>query len=154
MTTFKQYLTKQIDFGDFPVLFHDENENAIVHEDGDHRISVNKPGNASYVVLWHKPSPDGNWKKSGEFSTCEKTKKIDGSMRNYLSVNHIEINKEHRGNGFGTKMYKVLLAHAGNHIHGIISHIPDRVNKIQVPSIYKGLGAKEHNDFQVIEKYN
>ena len=47
-------------------------------------------------------------------------------------------------------MYKTLL----NHIlyDGIVSYLPDRINKKQIPSIYKSLGGYIKDDYAIILK--
>ena len=134
------------------VLFTDENENAIVFEREGFRISVNKPGAASYVVLWAKQVVNGKtyWRKAGTLDTNQKTKKIGGISGEYLGVSSIEIEKAYRNQGLGLEMYRALIAHAVPNISGVISHTPNRVNKQQVPSIYRKLGAFTDGDNQII----
>lgn len=134
------------------VLFTDENENAIVFASGDFRISVNKPGGASFVVLWAKQEVNGKtyWRKAGTLNTNEKSKIINGVAGHYLGVSSVSIEKEYRGRGMGLQMYRALLSQAAPDIAGIISHTPSRVNKKQVPSIYRSLGAFSDGDNQII----
>lgn len=138
----------------FPVIMQDENENHIVFESADRRISVNQPGNANTVVLWVKQNVKGkdHWRKAGSLYTEVKTKKLPGEieMKNYISISSIEIDKECRGEGLGKKMYQILIDHAPEDIAGIISYTPNRSNKKQVPAIYRALGGYEIDDWQLI----
>ena len=134
------------------VLFTDENDNAIVYEREGFRISVNRPGAASYVVLWAKQEVNGKtyWRKAGALDTNQKTKKVGGVVGEYLGVSSIEIEKAYRAQGLGLEMYRALMANAAPNIAGVISHTPNRVNKQQVPSIYRKLGAFTDGDNQII----
>ena len=133
-------------------LFYDDNENAIVFEKGDNRISVDKPGNASKVVLWTKQEVKGReyYRKSGSLNTTIKTKKVNGEIGDYLNISEIEIEKAERGKRLGIQMYRELIANAPANVKGIISYVPNRVNKTQVPSIYKRLGAFTDGDYDII----
>jgi ribosomal protein S18 acetylase RimI-like enzyme len=133
-------------------LYYDDDENAIVYDKDGYRISVNKPGNANRVVLWTDQDVKGRTykRKIGALQTNEKTKKINGKIGKYLSISEIEIDKEHRGLGLGKQMYRELIKHAPDDIDGIISYTPNRVNKKQVPAIYKRLGAFTDGDYEII----
>ena len=139
------------------VKFIDDNENAIVWTQGDNaRISVDKPGAAGKVVLWVKQTVKGRdyWRKAGALNLTEKRKNIGGQIGYYLSVSEIAIDKEYRGHGYATAMYRAALDQADPKIKGILSYTPNRVNKTQVPAIYRALGAfvTEDGDYQVIPR--
>lgn len=134
------------------VLYTDENDNPIVYERDGFRISVNKPRNASYVVLWAKQEVKGRtyWRKAGVIDTNLKQKTINGVPGKYLGISYVDIEKAYRGQGLGVQMYRTLMYHAAPDISGIISYTPNRVNKLQVPKIYKKLGAITVDDNQII----
>ncbi|MDO9566619.1 MAG: hypothetical protein Q7J15_07765 [Candidatus Desulfaltia sp.] len=133
-------------------LFYDENENAIVFERDDNRISVNKIGDATRVVLWSKQIVKGKeyYRKSGALNATIKTKKVAGEIDEYLNVSEIEIEKAKRGQRLGIQMYRELIDNAPANVKGIISYTPNRVNKTQIPSIYKRLGAFTEGDYEII----
>lgn len=134
------------------VLFYDGNENAIVWDDGDYRISVNMPGRSTSSVLWHKESVKGKdyWAKRGHLSTFESEK----FGKKWLRVQEVAIEGEHRGSGLGLKLYQFLLDQSGADIAGILSHSASITNKKQVPAIHRKLGAKlsDGGDFYMITK--
>lgn len=135
-------------------FFLDAHDNAIVYAEGDFRLSVDKPGLATHVVLWSRQNKGAqeSWTKVGFLSAHEASKKINQQPGDYLRVSSVEIQSQFRGKGFGAKMYQVLLDHAAPHITGLISHTPDRQNKTQVPRIYRALGAFVDGDNQIIPR--
>lgn len=134
--------------------FLDAHDNAIVYAEADFRISVNKPGLATHVVLWSRQDKDTgeSWVKAGSLAAREVTKKVNQKPAHYLNISSIEIQSQFRGKGFGARMYRTLLDHAAPHITGLISHTPDRQNKSQVPRIYRALGAFFDGDNQIIPR--
>jgi len=125
------------------VLRVDENGRNIVWENDNYMISVNDPENATYIVLWN------NGKKVGELFT---TKGRNSATNGYLSVQNIEIDKQHRGKGLSSKMYDALLNHLGEKYKGISSENEQRVNKKQVPQIWKRLNANEIDGNYTVDK--
>ena len=78
----------------------------------------------------------------------------DKDFSKYLKISEVEIEKEHRGKGLSNLLYKALIDYSGNDVKGILSHTPNRINKIQVPKIWKSLGgrtAKFSDDYQIID---
>lgn len=134
----------------YPVKQVDEYGKNIVFDNGQYRVVVNKPDNATYVTVW-KLKKD-KWTKIGEFYTHELDYTYDGEKGTYLTVESIDLDKADRGLGIGKLMYKVMLDHAAPHIKGIISYLPNRSNKRQVPKIYKSMGAVNDGDYQIIFK--
>ena len=132
------------------VIFVDEHGKNIVYDSNNYRIAVDDPDSASYITLWYNKSED-KWVKVGVLDatkTYRRFKEYDGD---FLSVRMIEIDKKHRGLGLSTKMYKALIDFSGNGILGILSYLPNRSNRKQVPNIYKKFGAiTDDGDYQYI----
>jgi|694.fasta_scaffold00239_53 hypothetical protein len=143
-----------------PILFEDANGNKIVFEKGDYRISVDNDNNAKKAVLWHKEIVNGKeyWAKRGvlnaNISESRFSEEGDKDFQKYLKISEVEIEKEHRGNRLGQELYKALIDYAGSDVKALISYTPSRVNKREVPNIWKRLGArqmKDNADYQVID---
>ena len=157
--TFKEWLLNEVEIRK-PILFKDKNENIIVFEKGDYRISVNNENNATKAVLWHREEFKGKefWAKRGALnayiSELKYSEEGDKDFSKYLKISEVEIEKEHRGKGLSNLLYKALIDYSGNDVKGILSHTPNRINKIQVPKIWKSLGgrtAKFSDDYQIID---
>ena len=132
------------------VLFEDEQGRNIVFDSKDYRISVDSPKNAKHIVLWY--NKDNKWSKVGALTASGTDKRFewDNDIMDYLKINEVEINKEHQGKGFGTKLYQTLFDFCDKQYKGLMSYLPDRVNKNQVPSIYKKFKTKTQGDYHVI----
>jgi hypothetical protein len=135
--------------------FIDENGNNIVYSSKDYRISVDDTNDARIIMLWYN---DGNkYKRVGklltEITEIRLIEEGDKEFQPYLKVSYIQIDKEHRSKGFGYEMYKQLIKYRNPKIKGIISYLPDRSNKTQIPKIWKKLGGrqvKDNEDMQII----
>jgi len=143
-----------------PILFKDNNGNNIVFEKGDYRISVDDENNARKAVLWHREEVNGKeyWAKRGVLNTNIKESRYseegDIDFAKYLNISEVEIEKDHRGQGLSTQLYKALIDYSGNDVKAILSYTPSRVNKTQVPKIWKRLGgrtSKFSEDYQIID---
>ena len=119
----------------------DDNDNHIVWERGTARISVNSIKGADYAVLWIRDRDQEHWTKKGYISLSIKKVKIDDITKKYLSVSEISIDPKYRGDGYGTELYRAVMRYANSEVSGIISYLPNRSNKKQVPAIYSKLGA-------------
>ena len=143
-----------------PILFEDKNGNKIVFEKGDYRISVDDENYARNIVLWHREKVNGKeyWAKRGVLNANIKESRYseegDKDFAKYLSISEVEIEKDHRGQGLSTQLYKALINYSGDDIKAILSYTPSRVNKTQVPKIWKRLGgrtSKFSEDYQIID---
>ena len=47
-------------------------------------------------------------------------------------------------------MYDVLIEMRGDNIKGLYSYLPDRVNKREIPNIYKRYKPKTEGDYEII----
>lgn len=128
--------------------YTDDGNKYIVQQKGDYKIVVDNPEDATHITLWRNVEVKGRKydKKVGTLSLSKGVVSPDG----FLKVNSIEIDKSERGQGFGTEMYRVAMKYAKEGIKGIKSYTPDRINKKQVPSIYKRLGGTQEGDYQTI----
>ena len=113
----------------------DQHGKNIVYDDGEYSISVNNPNNAEYIALWHSGKKVGNM-YLGHGRTSD--------TKGYATVRSIDIDKKHRGQHMGKKMYEVALEYVHEKYKGIGSEQPDRVNKKQVPAIFRRLGGTFH----------
>lgn len=114
---------------------------SVVWEEGEYAITVDSLVNAKYVSLWYKGVAIGRIT----------TKTYKRGEENYTEVSSANIDfPKHKGLGLGKEMYRALLKHIST--AGIISYLPDRVNKRAVPAIYRSLGAHEDGDWAIIKK--
>ena len=138
------------------VLFIDEHGKNVVYEDNEYRICVDNENDARYITLWHREYVKGieYWVKRGVLSAWLSDMNFKNRNGKYLSISAIEIEKAHRGGGYGSKMYKALFDFSANDVKGIYSYLPNRINKKEIPKIYNKLGATTDGDYQFIEFSN
>jgi len=136
------------------VLFIDEYGKMIVYDDGDFRIAIDDEYNARYITLWHKVYKKNieSWVRCGYLDAS--LSRVPFRNGKYLSIRSIEIDKKHRNLGYGMKLYKALFDFSGSEVKGIYSYLPNRVNKKEIPGIYKKLGAVTDGDYQYIDFNN
>jgi hypothetical protein len=141
----RQLTTESIN-EDVPYEWHGKH---IVWDNGEFRISVDRPGAATYIVLWN----DQN-KKIGYLST---TSKAAGGLPKgkWLFVGEVEIEPRTgaRGQGIAIQMYRALLNNMSTEYDGLVGYQPDIVNK-RVDRIYKRLGAYEIPDYYLVPNPN
>jgi len=125
--------------------FTDDGNKLVVYQTKDYKISVDDINNAKYISLWFVNPLFDLDVKVGHLAL---SKTEDG----FLKVQEIDIQKQHRGKGFSTLMYLMALKYSSENIKGIKSYLPDRVNKRQVPKIYKKLNGKNIGDWAYIFK--
>ena len=135
-----KYSVEEDDFG-----------NHMVYKKGDYKILVDEKESPKHITLWHED--DGKWKKVGALtvSVSERRFDSDSDFEKYYKVSEIEIKPQHRGKGFGKIMYDVLIEMRGDNIKGLYSYLPDRVNKREIPNIYKHYKPKTEGDYQIIK---
>jgi GNAT superfamily N-acetyltransferase len=121
--------------------YKDEFEKEIVWDNGEYKIAVSDLEDPTRISLWYDDKNIGNMYLSSEIFLDEET---------YTKVNSIEIDSNHRGKGLGKKLYQVALKYITT--DGIASYLADRVNKNQVPSIYKSLNGFEKDGYNIIPK--
>ena len=141
-------LLKELNKGDRDVLKVDEHGKHIVYIDTNYYIVVDDPDDARYVTLWNKVND--KWIKVGYLSGSHSNNPTKEREGTYLKIGSIEIDKKHRSKGYGTKMYKALFKYCHKKIKGIYSYLPDRVNKKQIPNIYKKFNVVIEGDYQFI----
>jgi len=117
---------------------YDGNKN-VVYSTRDYKIAVDNVNNARYITLWFVNSLYDLDVKVGSLALYK-------TEDDFLKVSEIDIQKSHRGKGMATKMYLMALKYSADNIKGIKSYLPDRVNKRQIPKIYKALNAKNGDD--------
>ena len=83
-------------------------------------------------------------------SISERRFDSDTKFEKYYKVSGIEIQPLHRNKGFGKTMYNILIEMRGSDIKGLYSYLPDRVNKKQIPSIYKRYNTITEGDYEII----
>lgn len=103
----------------------------VVWSDGNYRIAVNIPDDATFVTLW----TDSN-ERVGSLATRNISK-----YPNWLSIRNVYIEPKHQGIGLGFQMYRLLLKNLNPNLKGLIGYMPDVTNKRQIPAIYRKLGG-------------
>jgi len=151
---YNKIIKESINRNDRKVLFVDQDGKNIVYDDGEYRIAVDSPNDCRYVTLWHKEiiKEKEYWAKRGALTANVSERRFDWDkdFQYYLSIGEIAIEREFRGKGYGSKMYDVLIKYSNPKIVGLYSYLPNRVNKQQVPSIYRKYNPKIVGDYQVI----
>jgi hypothetical protein len=129
---FKQFVNESKYIGS-----KDEFGNDVVYNRGDYKILVNSLDAPTHITLWYDNYK--GWEKVGALTVhvSERRFSFDNDFEKYYRVSEIEIKKEHRNKGFGKIMYDILIEMRSKDIKGLYSYLPDRVNKTQIPSIYK-----------------
>jgi hypothetical protein len=125
--------------------FTDDGNKLVVYQTKGYKIAVDNINNARYITLWFVNSLFDLDVKVGHLA-------LHKTEDNFLKVQEIDIHKQHRGKGFSTLMYLMALKYSAENIKGIKSYLPDRVNKRQIPKIYKKLNGKNIGDWAYILK--
>ncbi|MDR1373182.1 MAG: hypothetical protein LBJ17_08750, partial [Dysgonamonadaceae bacterium] len=131
---------------DRKVLRTDENGRNIVWENDDYFVATSNPGresNAPYTTLWDKKTG----KKVGFMRVSYNNY---GAPDGFLSVDNVEIEKQHRGKGLAKELYRAAIDFSGEKVKGLSSYLPNRINKKQVPHIWEKLGGVMEDGFQNI----
>lgn len=113
----------------------------IVWEMDDFKIAISDDKNPSRISLWKGDKNVGNLYLGERY-------KFEGEY--FYKVSSIDIDKKWRGQGLSTQMYRIALEYIT--VAGIISYLPDRINKKQVPNVYKRLGGEVIGDFAIVRK--
>jgi predicted GNAT family acetyltransferase len=119
----------------------DEYGKSVVWDNGEYKIAVSELENPSRISLWYNDNNVGNMYLSSKIN-------LDGET--YYKISEVGIDEQHRGKGLGTSLYQVALKYITT--DGIASYLPDRVNKTQVPSIYRKLNSFTKDDYNIIPK--
>lgn len=127
--------------------FITENTGAIpVFVSGDYKITINTDKEPTHLVLFYQDEKVGAlncYVNETRFEFC------GNKPYKFYHVSYVEINKEHRNKGFGKKLYQILEEYRGD-VKGLISSLPDRVNKNQIPKIYKNFKTIFEDDNHII----
>lgn len=140
MKSYKEYLLEKI-------LYQDEYGKHIIYDDGRYKVSMNNENNPHYFIAWYDN------KKVGELYLKRSNKKFDNEE--WFSVESVEVNPKHRKIGIARLLYKLALEHINEKYSGIVSYLPDRVNKKAVPKLYKKLGSEmkdEEPDYEFLRR--
>lgn len=121
----------------------DENEDKKVWKKDDYSIYVNDLKNATYVSLFKDNKKIGSLSTGGTY--------IDDNEK-WLKVSLADILKGYRGYGLGKQLYIILLKYSNPEYKGIVSYLPDRYNKKQIPKIYNRLGGYTIDDYAFIPR--
>ena len=158
ITKFKQFNCEKISESVIPnrnrkILFEDEyGKNIVYSRWGEYRIAVDNPKSVSYITLWWLDTKN-KWVKVGFLQARETNIKTNGRNGIYLNVSNVHIEPKHRKKGLGYEMFKVLIDFSDDYIKGIVSYLPNRSNKKQIPKIYKKFGSfvEKDTDYQFID---
>jgi ribosomal protein S18 acetylase RimI-like enzyme len=129
----------------------DEYGNYVVYNQNDYKILVNDKKSPTYITLWY--FQNNKWEKVGALNVniSEVRFKNDNDFKKYYKVSEIEINPKHRGLGFGKMMYDILIDMRGDDIKGLYSYLPNRINKKEIPKIYRKYKSFIENDYEIIK---
>ena len=119
-------------------------------ENNDILITVSPPSKPiSGVSLYIKKEKDesGNYVLFGWINT-----RVENDCPEYLSINESKILPPYRNKGYGKLMYQALLKYMNPKYKGIRSALAQRINKVEVPSIYKNLGGYEKDGYAYIDR--
>ena len=120
----------------------------IVWKRDDIEITVDSIDDAKYIALWDLNAVGRN--KVG-FLILSNIRIYKGEE--YRKLDTVEIEPKYRNSGYGLLLYKVALKYLKANIDGIFSYLPDRVNKKEVPRIYKKLNSwNDGGDYEYIKK--
>jgi predicted GNAT family N-acyltransferase/predicted nucleotidyltransferase len=123
----------------------DKHGKNIVFDNGDYIIAVNHPTKATYITLFFQDE------KVGVLSLKDNRVKKEGKY--YQGIDYVEIDKQHRGSGMGTELYRQALRFMGKEYDGLVSYLPDQANKRQAPKIHDRLKARiVDGDYSVIDR--
>lgn len=125
----------------FEDFYTDQWGKLIVWENNYFKIAVSDLINPTRISLWNDKNIGNLYLSTGKYELVGKK---------YFKVSSIEIDKKFRGLGLSTELYKIALEYIN--ADGIISYLPDRINKKQIPNIYKRLGGEIIGDFAIINK--
>jgi predicted GNAT family acetyltransferase len=129
---------------DRKILRTDENGRNTAWENDKYFISFSHGDKRHYyVALWDKNSG----KKVGELYASLENKDVP---KDYLSIDNVKIEAPHRGQGLSEEMYQALIDFSDEDVKGISSYLPDRINKVQVPRIWKKFGGMTEGDYDNI----
>ncbi|MDR1122017.1 MAG: hypothetical protein LBM08_14020, partial [Dysgonamonadaceae bacterium] len=129
---------------DRKILRTDENGRQIAWENDSYFISLSHGDKQHYsVALWDK----SNGAKVGELYGTLDNKDVP---KGYISVENVKIDARHRGQGLSVEMYQALIDFSDEDVKGISSYLPDRINKVQVPRIWKKFGGMTEGDYDNI----
>lgn len=115
-----------------------------VYQDTEYTVTfdhfTNTGGEILQVILLH------NDRHAGMLNS----RVVDYKGAKYANVVGIKIQPIHRSKGFGKMMYETLIHYSPDHIVGLISNLKRRLNKNEVPAIYKRLGSVEEDGYAII----
>jgi len=130
-------------------LFVDEHGKNIIYDNGDGiMIAVDDIEDAHYITLWDMNKTGS--KKVGFLGITSSKMFFKG--KTYNNLDSVEIDRQYRGRGYGYMLYKTALKFLNNNSDGIVSYLPDRVNKKEVPSIYKKFKNEIIDDYHIINR--
>jgi ribosomal protein S18 acetylase RimI-like enzyme len=134
------------------VLFKDGHGKLIVYDDGEYRIAVDDDQDARYITLWFNKDGGGHqWSRVGYLDAWRSEMNFKNRDGVYLSIRSIEIEPRHRNRGMGSKMYRALFDFSLDDVMGVYSYLPNRVNKKQIPSLYRKFGGVVDGDYEFID---
>ena len=113
----------------------------IYYQDDNYLILKDDNYDPTRISLWYEGINVGN------LYTSSYTSKDNNK---YYKIKAIEIQPKHRGKGLATKMYSCLKDSASTY-KGIVSYLPDRVNKKQIPKIWSKFNSYIEEDYEIIE---
>lgn len=119
---------------DTPLIFPCEiHGKKVLWSNGDYFIASGNAAN-TYLTLW-----TANNVRVGMMDTTliNKIHPVTRIAESRAKVSSIHIEPKHRGRNLGQALYKTLLQWLPAEVSGIYSYLPDRINKKQIPAIYR-----------------
>ena len=119
----------------------------VIYRDSNYKIVVDSFNNPSVVRLFTQATI--NEKKVGELVCSKKTY----FGKDYLFLNYIDINDDHKGGAYSYRMMNSLISILKEDIYGVVTLYKERKNHKEMFNFFSSLGGFV-NDFGYLEIRN
>jgi len=109
----------------------------VIFKDSNYKITVDNYEKPSVLRLFFKSTVNQNFIKVGELVCTEK--KI--FSRNYIFLNYVDVENNHRGGGYSHRMMNCLLSILNKDVEGILTNYSQRLNKKPMLKFFNSLGG-------------
>lgn len=109
----------------------DWNGKTVVWSGEGYHVAVDDAQDAGFITAWTEDN-----EKIGELSANRSRNK-----RNWVEVNHVDVDKKFRRNRIALRMYQALSQYMGSQYEGILGYRPDIADPSKIEPIYQRLGG-------------